>query len=107
MTTRKTIQAIKVSATWTPGQMEAIAVSRTVFGQATPLHIRGGRLTINAAISIGDGSPDQVVRAYARAEELKNELEAHGTVHSFNTQAGAAPTEQVEVLPALPKESDE
>ncbi len=107
MTARKTVQAIKISATWTPGPVESISVVRGIFGQSTPLSLRGGRLTINAAISIGDGSPKNVIRAYDRAAELQRELEAAGTLHTFHTQAGAAPTEMVEVLPPISEEKDE
>ena len=96
---RKTEQAIKVSASWTPSERVAGLIGREAFGPASPLRIRGGRLTLNAAIAIGDGKGDRVIRAYARAEELQRELEAIGTVHSFTTTPGAVPAGEAEQLP--------
>lgn len=102
---RKTEAAIKISASWTPGDMAARAIRSGTFGDKSPLSIRGGRLTINAAIAIGDGKGDKVIRAYARADELEAELAAIGTVHSFNRQPGAVPAGEAEQLPEDPTDA--
>lgn len=99
---RKTEQAIKISASWTPSVSAAFDMSVKGFGVKSPLRIRGGRLTINAAIAIGDGKGDKVIRAYARADELEAELAAIGTVHSFNRQPGSVPAGEAEQLPEVP-----
>lgn len=105
--TRKTEQAIKISASWTPDEQAAAGLSAELFGVASPLHIRGGRLTINAAIAIDMTDPSQAARVAARVQELKRELEAIGTLHSFSTQAGAVPADAVEHLPEPEGEEDE
>lgn len=96
---RKTEQAIKIAATWTPGAVQAHGVSMAMWGQKTPLRIRGGRLTINAAIATDHADPVLVSAVSARIAELRKELEATGTVHSFVTQAGAVPAGSAERLP--------
>lgn len=106
-TRRKTVQAIKISATWTPSEMGARALRSAVFGDASPLHVRGGRLTINAAIAIDMTDPSQAAQVASRVQELRRELEAKGTVHSFITQAGAVPVDAVEHLPMHPPQQDE
>lgn len=105
-TRRKTVQAIKVSATWTPSDMGARVIRSGIFGDKSPLHVRGGRLTINAAIAIDMTDPSQAARVAARVQELKRELEAIGTLHSFSTQAGAVPADAVEHLPAVATEEE-
>lgn len=97
--TRKNKQAIKVSATWTPGQTTAATISEGIFGKKSPLGIRGGRLTINAAILTDYADPAHAVRVAARIAELRKELEATGTLHSFTTMAGAVPAGSAERLP--------
>ena len=96
---RKTEQAIKISASWTPGEDAALGMARMEFGKESPLRIRGGRLTINAAIAIDMTDPAQAARVAARVAELRKELEAIGTVHSFSTVAGAVPAGEAEQLP--------
>lgn len=98
---RKTEQAIKVSASWTPSETAAAIITRWTFGEASPLRVRGGRLTINAAILLDMTDPAQAARVAARVAELKRELEAIGTVHTFITQAGAVPAGTAERLPDL------
>lgn len=96
---RKTEQAIKISATWTPGTVEAHGVSMAMWGQKTPLRIRGGRLTINASVLLDLSVSGSAARVEARIAELRKELEATGTVHNFVTQAGAVPAGTAERLP--------
>lgn len=96
---RKNEQAIKISASWTPDERVAGLLGLTAFGPASPLRIRGGRLTINAAVAIDMTDPAQAALVAARIAELRNELEATGTVHSFTTQAGAVPAGTAERLP--------
>ena len=98
---RKTEQAIKVSASWMPSEMGARAIRSAVFGANSPLGIRGGRLSISAAIAIDMTDPAKAARVAARVTELRKELEATGTVHSFTTQAGAVPVGEAEQLPEV------
>ena len=98
---RKTEQAFKVSASWTPGDNAATAIARQFFGKASPLRIRGGRMTINAAVALDMTDPAQAARAAARVAELRNELEATGTIHSFTTIMGAVPVGEAEKLPEV------
>ena len=98
---RKTEQAIKISASWTPTPGQADTIARRVFGDRSPLVIRGGRLSISAAIAIDMTDPAKAARVAARVAELRKELEATGTVHSFTTQAGAVPVGEAEQLPEV------
>lgn len=99
MTTRKTTQALKISASWTPKADAGVALARHIFGANTPLRFDGGRVMVKAAIKLDLSDPRMAQPVADRAAELRRELEAMGTVHSFTTQAGAVPTELVEVLP--------
>ncbi len=96
---RKTEQAVKISASWTPSEMAGRAIRSAVFGGASPLFVRGGRMTINAAIALDMTDPAQAARVAARVQELRKELEATGTVHSFTTQAGSVQAGTAERLP--------
>ncbi len=96
---RKTEQAIKISATWTPDERTAGSMAEMCFGTMSPLMIRGGRLTINAAIAIDMTDPMQAARAAARVAELRQELSAIGELHTFSTQAGSVPAGTAERLP--------
>lgn len=98
---RKTEQAVKISASWTPGKDVSERIEDKIFGRGSPLVIRGGRLTINAAIAIDMTDPAQAARVAARVSELRKELEATGTVHSFTTVAGAVPAGEAEQLPEV------
>lgn len=96
---RKTAQAIKISASWTPGDDAANGIAKAEWGKNSPLRIRGGRLTINAAVAIDMTDPHDAVRVAERVAELRRELEATGTLHTFTTQAGAVPAGEAEQLP--------
>lgn len=106
-TRRKTVQAIKIGATWTPGPAALAELAPFMFGMTSPLNVRGGRLTINAAIAIDMSDPSQAAQVASRVQELRRELEAKGTVHSFITQAGAVPADAVEHLPMQPPQQEE
>lgn len=107
MTARKTTQALKISASWTPREDAGIELARHLFGVNTPLRFDGGRIVVKAAIKLDLTDPAMATQVAARAAELRRELDASGKVHSFTTQAGAVPTELVEVLPAYSKEDSE
>ena len=98
---RKTEQAVRISASWTPGKDVTEKIEDKIFGRGSPLVIRGGRLTINAAIAIDMTDPAQAARVAARVAELRKELEATGTVHSFTTLAGSVPAGEAEQLPEV------
>jgi hypothetical protein len=96
---RKTEQAVKIAATITPNAETAKRIGAAIFGEKSPLFVRGGRLTINAAIGLDLTKPGSAQRAQDRVLELQNELAAIATVHTFTTQAGPVPDGQAEVLP--------
>ena len=80
---------------------------KAVFGKNSPLHVRGGQLTLNAAIAIDMTDPAQAGRVAERVLELKKELLATGTLHRFTTQAGSVTAGTAERLPAPLIEADE
>ncbi len=96
--TRKTVQATKISASWTPSDSTAAAMEAEAFG-ASKLSICGGRLHVTAAIAIDMADPDQAARVAARVKELRAQLEDLGKVHSFIVRTGAVPRDEVEFLP--------
>ena len=102
--TKKTETAWKVSASWTPGADASAIMARWAFGEASPMKIMGGRITINAAILLDITDPDQAARAAARVKELRAELDATGTVHRFTAAAGAVPAGAAERLPVQAEE---
>jgi hypothetical protein len=104
--TRKTEQAIKIGASWTPGPAASAELGPFIFGKATPLAIRGGRLTVNAAILSDMTDPGHMTRVAERVADLKRQLEALGTLHSFTTQAGSVPAGTAERLPGAEPQAE-
>lgn len=104
---RKTEQAIKISASWTPIGEVAAKMAAQVFGDKTPLAFIGGRLSVNAHIAADMADPASMVRVSERVAELKQELAGTGILHSFITQAGAVPAGKAERLPEAAKEDSE
>lgn len=107
MADRKTEQAIKISASWTPNETTTAIMGKWAFGERSPLRIRGGRITVNAAIHLDLTDPAQAGRVAMRVVELRRELDDTGTVHSFTTQAGAVPAGSAERLPEPVTEDQE
>lgn len=103
---RRSEQAVKISATITPKPETARKIGEAIFGAASPLFVRGGRLTINAAVAFDLTKPGSAARAEARVLELRTEIEAVAEVHSFTTAAGAVQAGSAEVLPDLPDGED-
>ena len=95
---RKTVQATKISASWTPSSSTAAAMEAIAFG-AGKLSISGGRLHVTGAVAIDMADPDQAARVAARVKDYRTTLEALGTVHSFIVRTGAVPAGEVEYLP--------
>lgn len=97
----KTVQALKVSASWTPndgpaGKMMAAALGQT---HAAGVRFSGGRLALKHAIKIDFADPAQASRVSARVAEIKAALAAAGELHDFRTTAGAVQTADAEILP--------
>lgn len=105
-TRRKTTQAIKIAATLTPNAKTAEAIAATIFGKASPLFVRGGRLTINAAVALDLTKPGSAARVEARVQELRREMDEIGKLHTFSTQAGAVPEGQAEVLSEVAEDGE-
>lgn len=97
-TPRKTVQAIKISASWSPDPKTAAAMAKAAF-PGEPLRIEGGRTLVRHAIATDMTDPEHVVRVSQRIKQISDTLNATGTVHSFTTVAGSVPAEIAEHLP--------
>lgn len=100
----KTVQAMKVSATWTPGVANADAMAQAAFRDtdAHGLRFEGGRIGVKLAIVIDMADPAHVVRVSERIAKVKAHLEATGRLHSFITSMGAVPVEDALILTEEP-----
>lgn len=99
--TRKTVQAIKLSASWTPNAETSAMMAGYAFGLLTPIRFAGGRILVRAAVATDYTDPGHAARVATRLQEILSELASTGTVHGTTTQAGAVPADQAERLPAL------
>lgn len=101
----KTVQALKISASWTPTPAIAAKMIAAALGKsdAKGVTFHGGRLSVKHAIKIDFSDPTQATRVSGRVAEIKAALEGNGQVHGFITTAGAVPVEEAETLPE-PKE---
>lgn len=104
--TKKTEQAMKVAASWTPDEKTAKAMMIKAHGAKTPMAVSGGRLSIRAAVATDFADPKSTAAASARIEELKKELEGTGTIHGFTVTAGAVPLGTAEKTILPPVEED-
>ena len=104
---KKTGDALKLSASWTPDHMAADVIVAKVFGDRSPLTITSGRIQISAAIGCSLADPASIARASERANELVKELAANGIVHGHTVSAGRAPVDLIETLPVEQKDTDE
>ena len=100
----KTMQAMKVSATWTPEYSKAAFMAEAAFRNTDGdgLRFEGGRIGVKLAIVIDMADPAHVVRVSEHIAKVKAHLEATGRLHSFITSMGAAPVEDVLILTAEP-----
>lgn len=99
---RKTVQAIKISASWTPLEQTAFGMAEAAFGaMGGPggLRIEGGRILIRHAIAVDMANPEHYALVSRRIKQISNELNHTGTVHSFTTVAGAVPEGLAQHLP--------
>lgn len=96
----KTVQAMKVSATWTPDETMAGIMAGAAFDgtNGDGLRFEGGRIGVKIAIVIDMADPAHVVRVSERIAEVKAHLEKTGRLHSFITSMGAVPVEDVVIL---------
>lgn len=101
----KTVQAMKVSATWTPGVASADAMAEAAFRltDAHGVRLEGGRIGVKMAIIIDMADPAHVVRVAERIAKVKAHLERAGRIHSFITSMGAVPVEEVMMLTEDPE----
>lgn len=101
----KTVQALKISASWTPTPAIAAKMVAAALGKsdAKGVTFSGGRLSVKHSIKIDFSDPSQATRVSGRVAEIKSALESAGHLHGFTTTAGAVPVEEVETLPE-PKE---
>ena len=96
----KTVQAMKVSATWTPDRIVGGFMAEAAFSgtEGDGLRFEGGRIGVKLAIVIDMADPAHVVRVSERIAEVKAHLERNGKLHSFITSMGAVPVEDVVIL---------
>lgn len=101
----KTVQAMKISATWTPEYSKAAFMAEAAFRDTDGdgLRFEGGRIGVKLAIVIDMADPAHVVRVSERIAKVKAHLEKTGRLHSFNTSMGAVPVEEVTILTEEPK----
>ena len=100
--TRKTTQAFKFSATWTPHADVAARMANAAFGEGEAgagMRFEGGRMLVRYAIAMKMTDPDHTVRVAERIRHVIADLERTGTVHRCTEQAGAVLSELVEHLP--------
>ena len=107
--TKKTTQAQKISASWSPNPTAATAmvVAALKGSKAAGMIFSSGRLTLKHAVAINYADPANVQRVSERIAEIKATLSAHGELHGFNVTAGAAPVGEVEVLAPKDAPADE
>lgn len=105
----KTTQALKISATWTPGPQAAADMADAAFdrlGAARGIRFEGGRIGIRHAIKIDMTDPTQAVRVAERVAAIRADLEEIGRLHTFITSVGAVSVDAVEVLPEAAPEAE-
>ncbi|WP_336801755.1 hypothetical protein [Kaistia sp. MMO-174] len=97
----KTVQALKIAASWTPNQPTAGVMINAVLAETDAFGARfsSGRLLLKHAIKIDFTDPSQAQRVSARAADIKAGLASTGTLHDFRTTAGAVHADEAEVLP--------
>lgn len=93
VTDQRTVQAIKIGVSFTPNVMDQNA-ARAALGIPHPLYIRGGRMTLNAAIQIDGNDPDSVTAAAHMVKRIQTALAEAGTIHKLTTQFGRVPADQ-------------
>ncbi len=105
----KTVQAMKISATWTPEYSKAAVMAEAAFRDTDGdgLHFEGGRIGVRLAIVIDMADPAHVVRVSERIAKVKRHLEKTGKLHSFNASMGAVPVEEATILTEAPKPAAE
>jgi len=105
----KTVQSLKIAASWTPSQATADAMMTAGFTDSLASGVRfaGGRLALRHAIKIDFADPAQAARVSDRVAEIKEALGYSGTLHGFTTTAGAVPVGQAEDLDPPEKDKAE
>jgi hypothetical protein len=101
--TKKTVPALKISASWTPvGDVAARMMAAAMEGTAAPgVRFMSGRIGVAAAIEADFADPSIAARVATRASEIRKALEARGTVHDFRTSAGREFRHKTEALPPV------
>lgn len=99
---QKTVQALKIAASWTPnadtaGAMMTAALNETAAGR---MHLSGGRLALKHAIKIDFSDPQNATLVSERVAEIKDALSGAGVLHDFRATAGAVHAAEAEILAA-------
>jgi hypothetical protein len=96
----KTVQAMKISASWTPRSDAARQMTEAAFGSAAAagMKIHGGRLALRHAIKSDFTNPAFADRFSKRVAQITEHLESAGELHSITITAGAVLVADAEVL---------
>jgi hypothetical protein len=88
---RKTVQALKVLASWTPTDATALVMTTGVFAETPAWGVRfsSGRLSLRAAFLARYEDAEYTARVSAAIASLKAELGERGILHDFTIVAGA------------------
>lgn len=103
----KTVQAMKISASWTPDKPSARTMSNAIFRatEGDGLRFEGGRIGVKMAIAIDMANPAHVLSVSRRIAEVKDHLERSGKLHSFYTSMGAVAIEDAYLITNSAKEA--
>ncbi|SHE77938.1 hypothetical protein SAMN05444339_10239 [Loktanella atrilutea] len=92
--TKKTAQAMKLAATWTPNETLAASIAKSMM-LSHGATIAGGKLRIELALFAEHDNVDRVQANAAALNELRANLAFGGTIHAWHITAGAAPRAMV------------
>ena len=95
MADKKTIQAQKVSATWTPNNVAARAMEKGLDQFPVGAKIIGGRVRFAAALVARYEDAELMAKNADWFKRLRADMDETGVVHTFEITAGAVLKEDV------------
>ena len=95
MAEKKTIQAQKVSATWTPNAASARAIEGALEQFPAGVRIAGGKIRFAAALVAKYDDAALMQKNADWMARLKSDLSETGELHSWDVTAGAVPKGEV------------
>lgn len=96
----KTVQALKILASWTPNAEIAAGMMTASFNETDAGRVRfsSGRMVLKHAIKIDFSDPANAGKVSERVSQIKAALAERGELHDFRTTAGAVPASDAEEL---------